>query len=130
MLNNADLTFPKIKDENGNDVELTHGRYIHFLESQDRSVRAAAFKAMYETFGSFKNTFAATLTGNIKKDNFNAKVRNYDSARHAALNGNKIPETVYDNLIAAIHEKLPVFHRYIDLRKEILGVDELHMYDL
>lgn len=130
MLNNADLTFPKIKDEHGNDVELTHGRYIHFLESQDRSVREAAFKAMHQTFGDFKNTFAATLTGNVKKDNFNAKVRQYDSARHAALDGNKIPETVYDNLIDAVHEKLPVFHRYIDLRKKILDVDELHMYDL
>lgn len=130
MLNNADLTFPIIKDENGEDVELTHGRYIRFLESTDRSVREAAFKAMYDTFGSFKNTFAATLTGNVKKDNFYAKVRQYDSARHAALNGNKIPETVYDNLISAIHEKLPLLHRYTDLRKKILGVDELHMYDL
>ena len=130
MLNNADLTFPKIKDENENEVELTHGRYIHFLESQDRSVREAAFKAMHQTFGNFKNTFAATLTGNVKKDNFNAKVRHYDSARHAALNGNKIPETVYDNLIDAVHEKLPVFHRYIDLRKKVLDVEELHMYDL
>lgn len=130
MLNNADLTFPKIKDENGNEVELTHGRYIHFLESQDRSVREGAFKAMHQTFGDFKNTFAATLTGNVKKDNFNAKVRHYQSARHAALNGNKIPETVYDNLIDAVHEKLPVFHRYIDLRKKVLDVDELHMYDL
>jgi len=130
MLNNADLTFPNIHDEDGEEVELTHGRYIRFLESTNRSVREAAFKAMYDTFGSFKNTFASTLTGNVKKNNFYAKVRNYDSARHAALNGNKIPETVYDNLIDAIHEKLPVFHRYIDLRKQVLGVDELHMYDL
>lgn len=130
MLNNADLTFPSVKDEKGNEVELTHGRYIRFLESTNRSVREAAFKAMYQTFGSYKNTFAATLTGNVKKDNFYAKVRNYDSARHAALNGNKIPETVYDNLIEAIHEKLPLLHRYTDLRKKILGVDELHMYDL
>src|SRR5699024_9186172 len=80
MLNNADLILPKIKDEHGNEVDLTHGRYIHFLESQDRSVREAAFKAMHQTFGNFKNTFAATLTGNVKKDNFNAKVRHYHSA--------------------------------------------------
>src|SRR5690625_1735735 len=79
MLNNADLTFRLIKDEQGNDVELTHGRYIRFLESSDRSVREGAFKAMYETFGSLKNTFAATLTGNVKKNNFYAKVRHYDS---------------------------------------------------
>lgn len=130
MLNNADLKFPIITNENGEEVELTHGRYIHFLESKDRNVRKEAFKAMHNTFCSFKNTFASTLTGNVKKDNFYAKVRGYDSARHAALNGNKIPETVYDNLIDAIHDKLPVFHRYIDLRKKVLGVDELHMYDL
>ena len=130
MLNNADLVFPKIKDENGEEVELTHGRYIRFLESKDRNVRKSAFKAMYETFGSFKNTFASTLTGNIKKDNFYAKVRNYDSARHAALDGNKIPEAVYDNLVDAVSEKLPLLHRYTELRQKILGVDDLHMYDL
>ena len=80
MLNNADLKFPFIKDENGEEVELTHGRYVRFLESQDRSVRKAAFEAMYDTFGNFKNTFATTLIGNVKKDNFYAKVRNYRSA--------------------------------------------------
>lgn len=130
MLNNADLTFPRIKDENGEEVELTHGRYIRFLESKDRTVREAAFKAMYQTFGDFKNTFATTLNGNVKKDNFYAKVRNYDSARHAALNANKIPESVYDNLVDAINEKLPLLHRYTSLRKKILDVDTLHMYDL
>lgn len=130
MLNNADLTFPFIKDEKGEEVELTHGRYIRFLESKDRSVRKAAFKAMYETFGQFKNTFASTLNGNVKKDNFYAKVRNYQSARHSALDTNNIPETVYDNLVDAINEKLPLLHRYTDLRKKILQVDDLHMYDL
>jgi oligoendopeptidase F len=130
MLNNADLTFPTIKDENGDEVELTHGRYIHFMESKDREVRKAAFDAMYDTFASFKNTFASTLNGNVKKDNFYAKVRHYDSARHAALNGNNIPETVYDNLVGAVNEKLPLLHRYTALRKKVLGLDELHMYDL
>ena len=130
MLNNADMTFPKIKDENGEEVELTHGRYIRFLKSHDRDVRKAAFDAMYDTFGSFKNTFAATLSGNIKKDNFYAKVRNYRSARHAALFRNNIDESVYDQLIEAIHERLPLLHRYTELRKELMDVDSLHMYDL
>ena len=130
MLNNADLKFPFIKDENGEEVELTHGRYVRFLESQDRSVRKAAFEAMYDTFGKFKNTFATTLIGNVKKDNFYAKVRNYRSARHAALDNNNIPESVYDNLVEAINEHLPLLHRYTALRKNVLNVDELHMYDL
>lgn len=130
MLNNADMVFPSIKDENGNLVELTHGRYIQFLESSDRSVRQAAFEAMYETFASYKNTFASTLSGNVKKDNFYAKVRNYGSAREAALSGNSIPEAVYDNLVDTVNENLPLLHRYVKLRKEALGVDELHMYDM
>ncbi|AUJ25797.1 MULTISPECIES: oligoendopeptidase F [Virgibacillus] len=130
MLNNADLTFPSIKDENGEEVDVTHGRYIRFMESQDRSVRKAAFQAMYETYGAFKNTFASTLSGNIKKDNFVAKVRNYESARQAALDNNHIPEKVYDNLVEAVNERLPLLHRYIQLRKKVLELDELHMYDI
>lgn len=130
MLNNADLKFPTIKDEHGEEVELTHGRYLRFLESSDRSVRKTAFEAMYQTYGDFKNTFAATLNGNVKKDNFYAKVRNYDSARQAALDNNKIPETIYDNLVEAISEKLPLLHRYTALRKKMLDLDTLHMYDL
>lgn len=130
MLNNADLTFPTIKDEQGNDVEVTHGRYIRFMESKDRNVRKAAFEAMYDTFGAFKNTFASTLNGVVKKDNFYAKVRKYDSARQAALDRNNIPETVYDQLVSAINERLPLLHRYTKLRKQILDLDELHMYDL
>ncbi|AQX55796.1 oligoendopeptidase F [Priestia flexa] len=130
MLNNADLEFPSIKDENGEEVEITHGRYIRFLESSDRRVREEAFKAVYDTYGKFKNTFASTLSGTVKKDNFSAKVRNYESARHAALSANNIPEEVYDNLVATVNEYLPLLQRYIDLRKKVLGVDELHMYDL
>lgn len=130
MLNNADLKFPSIKDEDGNEVDVTHGRYIQFMESRDRRVRKDAFKAMYDTFGQFKNTFASTLQGTVKKDNFYAKVRNYESARQAALNRNNIPEAVYDNLVEAIHEGLPLLHRYVSLRKKLLGLDELHMYDL
>lgn len=130
MLNNADLTFPTVKNEEGKEVDLTHGRYITFLESSDRRVRKDAFKAMYETYGKYKNTFASTLKGNIKTDNFYAKVRNYSSARQAALDANNIPESVYDNLVDAINKKLPLLHRYAELRKEVLKLDEVHMYDM
>ena len=130
MLNNADLKFPTIKDAKGNEVELTHGRYHSFMESTNRSVREAAFKAMHQTYGDFKNTFASTLSGNVKTDNVSAKVRNFKSARHAALNSNNIPESVYDNLIDTVNEHLPLLHRYINLRKKVLKLDDLHMYDL
>ncbi|MED4617907.1 oligoendopeptidase F [Priestia megaterium] len=130
MLNNADLEFPSIKDENGEEVEITHGRYIRFLESSDRRIRKEAFKAVYETYGKFKNTFASTLSGTVKKDNFSARVRHYNSARHSALSTNNIPEEVYDNLVKTVNDNLHLLHRYIDLRKKVLGIEELHMYDL
>ncbi|KON89416.1 oligopeptidase PepB [Sporosarcina globispora] len=130
MLNNADLEFPSIKDENGEEVEITHGRFIRFLESDDQRVRRDAFKAVYETYGKFRNTFASTLSGNVKKDNFNAKIRNYQSARHAALAANNIPESVYENLVNTINDNLHLLHRYVKLRKKVLGVEDLHMYDL
>lgn len=130
MLNNADLTFPTVVNEDGEEVDLTHGRYSTFMKSKDRRVRKEAFQAMYETYGKFKNTFASTLSGNIKTHNFSAKVRNYDSARQAALNRNNIPEKVYDNLVEAVNEKLPLMHRYIKMRKKALQLDELHMYDI
>jgi len=130
MLNNADLQFPVIKDENGEEVEVTHGRYIRFLESSDRRVRKDAFKAVYSTYGKFRNTFASTLSSQVKKDNFQARVRKYDSARQAALAANNIPESVYDNLVNTINKNLHLLHRYVKLRKKVLGVDELHMYDL
>lgn len=129
-LNNADLEFPKIIGEDGEDVQITHGNYITMLESDNREVREAAFKAVYKTYGQYKNTFATTLAGNVKAHNANAKVRNYNSARHAALSNNFIPEKVYDQLISTIHDYLPALHRYVELRKKVLGLDELHMYDL
>ncbi|KAA0546529.1 oligoendopeptidase F [Bacillus sp. BGMRC 2118] len=130
MLNNADLKFPSIKDENGEEVEITHGRYIRFLESSDGRVRKDAFKAVYETYGNYRNTFASTLAGTVKKDNFYARVRNYKSAREAALSNNNIPEQVYENLVNTVNEYLPLLHRYVALRKRVLGLDEIHMYDL
>jgi oligoendopeptidase F len=130
MLNNADLTFPTIKDEEGNEVEVTHGRYGRLLENEDQRVRHDAFKAVYDTYGKFQNTFASTLSANVKKDNFNARIRNYSSARHAALANNNIPESVYDNLVNTVNDNLHLLQRYVKLRKKVLGVEELHMYDL
>jgi oligoendopeptidase F len=130
MLNNADLEFPTLKNEDGEEVDLTHGRYTQFLQSEDRRVREDAFNAMYDTFGKFKNTFSSTLSGQIKGDNFFAKTRKYESARQSALDSNNIPEAVYDNLVEAVNEKLPLLHRYVELRKEVLDLDEVHMYDL
>jgi len=129
-LNNADLEFPSIKDDKGEEVELTHGRYIRFLESDNREVREEAFRAMYGTYGKFRNTFASTLAGNVKRDNVNAKIRNYTSARHAAMAENHIPEQVYDNLVNTVNKNLHLLQRYVSLRKKVLGVDELHMWDL
>src|SRR5699024_7656336 len=104
MLSNADIRFLEIKDDEGEKTELTQGSYINFMESKNREVRKGAFHAMHDTIGSYINIFASTLTGNVKKDNFMAKVRDYDSARQAALDGNKIPESVYDNLVEAIND--------------------------
>ena len=130
MLNNADLKFPTIEDENGEHVEITHGGYIHLLESSDRRVRKEAFEGVYNTYDSFKNTFASTLSGTVKRDNFNAKVRKYESARQAALSNNNIPESVYDQLVSTVNDHLHLLHRYINIRKKALKLDELHMYDL
>jgi len=130
MINNADMKFPKIKNDKGEEVELTHGRYIQFLESRNREVRESAFKAMYSTYAKQKNTLAATLSANVTKNIFYSKARKYPSALEASLFGDNIPKEVYTNLIATIHEALPLLHRYLELRKKLLKVDELHMYDL
>lgn len=130
MLNNADLKFPKIKNEEGKEVDLTHGSYIQFLESPDREVRRNAFKAVYETYGKQKNTIAAALSANVNKNVFYSRVRKYPSVLEMSLYGDNIPKEVYTNLIDTIHESLPLMHRYMKLRQKLLGVDELHMYDL
>lgn len=130
MLNNADLKFPKVKNEQGEEVELTHGRYIQFLESRNRDVRREAFKTMYDTYAKQKNTLAATLAANVNKNLFYAKVRKYPSALEMSLFGDNIKKEVYTNLIDTIHEHLPLMHRYMELRRKLLKVDELHMYDL
>lgn len=130
MINNADMKFGKIKNEKGEEVELTHGNYISFMESQDREVRKNAYQTLYKAYRAQKNTIAAAYNYNVKTTNLIAKLRNYDSALSAELYGDNIPEEVYTNLIDAVSEKLPVLHRYVSLRKKILGVDKIHMYDM
>lgn len=130
MLNNADIRFGTITDEDGEEVKVTHGNYISFMESHERNVRKAAFTNMYESYKGLINTIASAYNYNVKTDVIGANIRHYDSARAAALSGGNIPESVYDNLISVVHEYLPVLHRYIDLRKKVLGVDELKMYDV
>lgn len=130
MLNNADMTFGSIIDEDGEQVQLTHGNYINFMESHDRSVRQAAFTNMYEAYKNLINTISTTYSYNTKNDVISARIRHYGSARQAALSGGNIPLEVYDNLIKVVHDYLPTLHKYTSLRKKVLGVDELKMYDI
>ncbi|SLN02210.1 Oligoendopeptidase F [Brachybacterium faecium] len=130
ILNNADLRFPTIKDENGEDVEITHGLYGPLLENSDRRVRRDAFQNVYKTYKSLLNTFASTLTGQIKQDNFNASVRKFNTARESAVFSNNIPESVHKTLLETVGNNVDLLHRYVSLRKQVLGLDELHVYDL
>ena len=130
MFNNADIKFPDVKDEEGNTVALTHGRFGLLMESQDREVRKEAFQNLYSVFNNFRNTLAATFSSNLKQEVFHSKVRKYPSTLAMRLDDANIPESVYMNLIDSVHEHLPLMHKYVSLRKKLLGVDELHMYDL
>lgn len=130
MLNNADIRFGSIIDEDGDTAEVTHGNFINFMESHDRNVRKAAYSNVYGAYKGLVNTIASAYNYNVKTDVIGARIRKYPSARASALSGGNIPEEVYDNLISVVHQYLPVLHRYIDLRKKTLGVDELKMYDI
>lgn len=130
MFNNADLEFEQAVDKDGNKHELTHGTYTKLLESEDRILRKSAYDNVYKAYGSHNNTLTATLNGKVKTAIFSSKVRQYKSAREQALSNNFIPEEVYDNLIKTVHKYLPLLHRYTELRKELLGLDEMHMYDM
>ena len=129
-LNDADLKFPTIKNEEGEAVEITHGRYGNFLESRDRRVRKDAFQNLYKVYEQFSNTSATLLAGSVNVHNLNAELRNFPSARAAALFENAISEDVYTNLLATVNKNLPLLHRYVGLRKKVLGLDEIHSYDL
>ena len=130
MLNNADLKFEDIEDENGNMVELTHGNYITYMESHDRGLRQRAYESMYHSYRNLINTLATSYNYNTKTDVVTARIRKYTSSRAAALSGDNVPETVYDNLIEVVNQALPTLHKYIALRKKILGVDALKMHDI
>ncbi|WP_373598930.1 oligoendopeptidase F [Paraclostridium bifermentans] len=130
MFSFADLKFPEIKGEDGNDVRVTHGNYSSFLKSKNARVRKDAFDAVYKTYGEYKNTFASTLYGGIKSEIFYSKMRNYKSAIESSLFQDDISVDVYNNLIDAVDESLDVLNKYVDIRKKYLNLDEMHMYDL
>jgi len=130
IMTNADMKFGNIKDEDGEEVELTEGNYSSFIKSKDRNVRKAAFERLFGEYKSFENTLATTLSSSIKVFNFGAKIRNYNSALEASLKPNDIPTEVYTNAVKTINDNLSSLHRYVKLKKKLLGLEEMHMYDL
>lgn len=130
MLNDADLTFPTVKDEEGNEIEISHGRFVGLLTSSDRDVRQNTLEGFYSSYRSHRNTFTSILEGEMKKRAFRAKVRNFPSALHASLHGDEVTPVLYNGLIEAVHSAFPDFYRYVELRKKALKLDELHMYDV
>ena len=130
MLQDADLTFEAARDAEGQSVPVTQAGFISLQESRDRVLRKSAFESYYKGFKGHINTFAATYAASVKADVFQARTRNYSSARAMAVANECVPETVYDGLIETVHKHMDTMHRYAKLRKEILGVDELHYYDL
>ncbi|MBQ5851717.1 MAG: oligoendopeptidase F, partial [Lachnospiraceae bacterium] len=130
MLNNVDMNFGAVINEDKEEVELTHGRYGDLMRSNDREVRKNTFTQYYSEFESNKNTIASTLSGSIKAELFYTKVRNYNSSLEASLFGNNVPVEVYDNLITTIKEGIPVMDRYFNIKKKYLGLDTMHMYDI
>jgi oligoendopeptidase F len=130
MLSDADMKFGTVTDEEGTEVELTEGRYARFIRSQHRPLREESFTKLLGAYQAHRNTCAASFSANVKGDVFYARARKYPSALEAALHPDNIPVSVYTNLISAVHEQLPLLHRYLRLRKQVLGLDELHMYDI
>ena len=130
ILDNADIVFPMVHDEDGNEVQLSHGNYITLVESKNREVRKEAYEALYSVYEQYQHTYAKTLQTNVKVHNYNAKVRKFSSAREAALSADFIPESVYDSLVSAVNKHLSLLQRYIALRAKILGISDLKMYDM
>ncbi|MFN7874584.1 MAG: oligoendopeptidase F [Pirellula sp.] len=129
QLNDADLKFGKLKNEKGIEVDLTNASFSSFLVSPSREVRQSAFHQYYAQFSAHENTLAATLTGSVHTDVYYARARNYASARESSLFADNVPVSVYDNLIAAVHNHLPSVHRYFDIRRRKMGISEIHHYD-
>lgn len=130
LLDNADMTFPTVKDENGEDVTLSHGRFIGMLMSSDRNVRKNTFEAYYGTYKKFLNTYASLYNGHVKGLIFASKARKYENTLEAAVTRNDVTSKVYHNLVNTVNANADALHSYVSLRKKLLGVDELHMYDV
>ena len=130
FLNDADLTFPDAVDASGQNHPVTHGTFIPLMQAPDRELRKSAFQSLYGAYKQFQNTFASSLEGQMKQLQFFANARKYPSALHAALDNTEVPVEIYHNLIAAVRKNFPAMHRYIRLRKKLLGVDKLHYYDI
>ena len=130
VLNNADFKFAQVSDEAGNKVQLSQGLYGKLLESVNREVRKEAFEKLYLVYHQFRHTLATTLATHVRMHNFEAKLRGYNSAQERALASNSIPVKVYTTLLEQVEQHLPLLHRYVELRKKVLGLTELHMYDL
>ena len=130
LFSNADMTFPEIKDEEGQTVRLSHGRFVPMLESADRRVREDAFKQYYSEYKKYLNTYASLYNGQVNQQIFYAKARNYESTLVASVDANNVSPVVYHNLVDTVNKNLDKLHRYVKLRKKYLGVDELHMYDI
>lgn len=130
MYNGADINFPTVTDSEGKEIKITHGNFVPILSGTDRELRKKTFQALYDTYGKMKNTIAATFHANVEQACFYADVRGFSSTRAMYLHGSNVPESVYDNLIEVVHEHIGLMYRYVDLRKKVLGVDELHMYDI
>lgn len=130
VFENADIKFPNVVDKDGNEHPLTNGTYISYMESPDRELRRDTFTKLYSTFEQFKNTLASLYAGEVTQRIFSSRVRNYPSTLDAALTRTEVPTSVYHNLIQAVHDNLGYMHKYMSLRKKLMGVDELHMYDI
>ena len=130
VFSDAELEFDDAVDSNGNKHQVTHGTYIPLMQSSDRVLRESAFRSMYRTYGKYKNTIAAMLTAQTRQSLFTARARHYESTLHASLDRTDVPVSVYHNLIEAVHNNMEYMHKYIKLRKKLMGLDELHMYDL
>ena len=130
MLDNADIKFPDAVDKDGNKHQITHGSYIPLMQSEDRELRRSAFVNLYGTYKSFENTYTAVLAAHLKTLAFNANVHKYENTLEAALDSTEVPSDVYYSLIDAVHANMDKMYRYVALRKKLLGVDELHYYDL
>ncbi|HLE19697.1 MAG TPA: M3 family oligoendopeptidase, partial [Vicinamibacteria bacterium] len=128
-LENSDIEWPVIHGEDGKEQKVVPGQYIRFVTSQDRRVRREASMALFNVYDQFANTFASTLGGSIQRDAWLARTRRYDSSLDMALDATNVPRTVVDTLVETVHDNIEQIHNYAKLRKRLLGVDELHIYD-